>query len=718
MLPKNQFGFRKNKSCLDNLTILTNDIQKSFFKNESLIALFLDIKGAFDNVIPDLLLADLAELKLPKTYLYFFKNLLQQRVLTPLGLQELEQRYLAEIGLPQGSVSGPPLWAIYIRFLEKIFKNRVKLLKFADDLVIYIEGLNIPESLAVLESEANMLYQELKKKNLILSPEKSTLMIFNKSNIKINKYKLKLNGVEICPSSCVKFLGMFFDRKLNWKKHIDQVKIKCKQPLNIIKCLRGVHWGSDPKVLLMLYKSLIRSKLEYGGFLLFPSKEAHLNELEKVQNSAVRLSLGYQCTTPINVMLEKIPYLKFRFEFLCYKYLLKNLSVTENLTLESIEALLEISENPIYESNFEKSLILNCFEKCWFRNGIIFQSDSFFKFKNPYLDMFASFDCSQAEGFEILQSNDPKAKFVELFSNPETIDIFTDGSKIESSNKSCVGFSAFSHSQFFTQAFKVPDESSIFTAESLAIKFTLKKIIDNYKTNEYHNKEIRIFTDSKSVIDSLCKPKGLTYESPIIVQLRCLLCKIKNLQIKVKLYWIPAHVGIHGNEKADESAKEAATKGILANIAIPFSDLIPIYKKMCEVKNRAKAKEISSQKGAFYYVNFFSLSKVPWFIKYNVPRRVITTINRIRSGHTSLNSDLFRYKIVDSDLCKCGKVPDTVEHIFFVCELYNEQRILMLKRLQAAGLYGPYSILKLLSEIDLKKLDIISKFIMNIEFKF
>lgn len=86
----------------------------------------------------------------------------------------------------------------------------------------------------------------------------------------------------------------------------------------ILRRLSGVWWGSDPNIIIMLYKSLIRSKLEYGGFLIFSCKGALFYELQKIQNKCFRIALGYQNTTPINVMTaeSKIPYLKFRFEFL------------------------------------------------------------------------------------------------------------------------------------------------------------------------------------------------------------------------------------------------------------------------------------------------------------------------------------------------------------------------------------------------------------------
>jgi len=51
LLPETQSGFRSSRSCIDNLTILTNSVQLAFTNKAPLIAVFLDIVGAFDNVI-------------------------------------------------------------------------------------------------------------------------------------------------------------------------------------------------------------------------------------------------------------------------------------------------------------------------------------------------------------------------------------------------------------------------------------------------------------------------------------------------------------------------------------------------------------------------------------------------------------------------------------------------------------------------------------------
>lgn len=50
IIEDNQSGFRKQKSTMDNLNILTMNIKESLRKNEKALGIFLDIEGAYDNV--------------------------------------------------------------------------------------------------------------------------------------------------------------------------------------------------------------------------------------------------------------------------------------------------------------------------------------------------------------------------------------------------------------------------------------------------------------------------------------------------------------------------------------------------------------------------------------------------------------------------------------------------------------------------------------------
>jgi len=65
VLPESQAGFRSFRSYADNLTILTNHVHLAFMNRVPLLAMFLDIMGAFDNVIPNILVQDLRTLGFP-----------------------------------------------------------------------------------------------------------------------------------------------------------------------------------------------------------------------------------------------------------------------------------------------------------------------------------------------------------------------------------------------------------------------------------------------------------------------------------------------------------------------------------------------------------------------------------------------------------------------------------------------------------------------------
>ena len=49
-------------------------------------------------------------------------------------------------------------------------------------------------------------------------------------------------------------------------------------------------------------------------------------------------------------------------------------------------------------------------------------------------------------------------------------------------------------------------------------------------------------------------------------------------EIDVKLYWIPAHVGINFNGEADRGAKEAITVGSDTQLILPYTDLLQKFK--------------------------------------------------------------------------------------------------------------------------------------------
>jgi len=64
MIPYTETGFRKRHSSTDAFILVTNTVNESRFKNNVLVAAFLDFEGACDNMDHYILLAKLASLGL------------------------------------------------------------------------------------------------------------------------------------------------------------------------------------------------------------------------------------------------------------------------------------------------------------------------------------------------------------------------------------------------------------------------------------------------------------------------------------------------------------------------------------------------------------------------------------------------------------------------------------------------------------------------------
>ena len=89
-----------------------------------------------------------------------------------------------------------------------------------------------------------------------------------------------------------KFLGVIFDKKLSFIPHINTLEVKCQKALNVLKLLSHSDWGGDKKSLLNLYRSLIRSKLDYGCIIYGSARKSYLKKLDTIHHQGLRLALG------------------------------------------------------------------------------------------------------------------------------------------------------------------------------------------------------------------------------------------------------------------------------------------------------------------------------------------------------------------------------------------------------------------------------------------
>ncbi|KMQ93494.1 rna-directed dna polymerase from mobile element jockey [Lasius niger] len=152
--------------------------------------------------------------------------------------------------------------------------------------------------------------------------------------------------------------------------------------------------------------------------------------------------------------------------------------------------------------------------------------------------------------------------------------------------------------------------------------------------------------------------------------------------IDITLVWIPAHVGILGNETADHLAKEAINKGGPVDYMIPHTDFYESVRETLNKRTKDTLLSLAEHVGSSYFNNF-PITPHAWFSKLKLNRLKIVTTCRIRSNHYNLNYSLYRCNIVDSPSCRCGAPQQDINHVLWNCPLLTLYRSSLLESIES-----------------------------------
>jgi retron-type reverse transcriptase len=107
LLSNSQYGFRKEHSTIHPLTKFLNYITRAFNDRENCVAIFCDLRKAFDTIDHNILLTKLHNMGIQGQELKWFENYLSGR--KQFVVINGKSSTLREIllGVPQGSILGP-----------------------------------------------------------------------------------------------------------------------------------------------------------------------------------------------------------------------------------------------------------------------------------------------------------------------------------------------------------------------------------------------------------------------------------------------------------------------------------------------------------------------------------------------------------------------------------------------------------------------------------
>ena len=558
-------------------------------------------------------------------------------------------------GVPQGSVLSPLLFLIMINDLI-VTDPKVKSAIFADDSTFWAAGKNIKSIEKTMQKSILQVSDWCDKWGFKISLEKSVTMLFTRKT-KNTDINLRLKNTVLNQVTKMKYLGVVFDSRNSWKEQISHLQERCSKPMNILKCLAGKNWGAARSILVILYKVLIRSILDYGALCYSNASKTQLQKLNVIQNKALRICTGALRSTPTDLLEAYcgVEPLGIRRKKL---FIRRSVSVKideNNLLKEFFREC--IDDNIKHDKNCPKCFgFLDSFEKEFSQYSPFWQIP-WWTLPAVEIDLELANRCSKKK----LQEYENKALALEhMENNNEWLQVYTDGSKAE--DKTACGFCIPKFS--IEQSYNLPDYTTIFTAELYAIYKALLWIGEN---NDYPT---IIYTDSKSVCETLMS--GHAKCPNLLNKTMYLYSKLVADDAQIIIRWIPSHVGIKGNELADATAK-AGLYGDFQTEVIPL-EKHEVFNFIDKYTDDLWTDEWYKGKTGGTFRGNFATPKVAAYKDYSNRRKEVT-LARLRFEHALLNKNLFLFGKHQTGLCDICGVPETVRHYLYECLKHQDAQI-------------------------------------------
>lgn len=261
LLNPQQHGFRKGKSTLTAIRALNDEIDNATTKH--VVAVFLDIAGAFDGVWWPAVINRLIDINLPSYLIKIMKSYLYERKQI-IRHEQCNREISASKGCPQGSVLGPKLWNIVLdELLEAELPNGSKLIAYADDLVLVIKE----NSRKGIEESFQNCWVHLtawaNKVKLSFAPTKTAAIHF-KGRLPGRAPLLRVGDELIAFKDKFNYLGLTMDRSRLYVEHVKNASAKAKKIMAQVTRMARLRYGVRSQAYQKIYSTVFVPILSYG----------------------------------------------------------------------------------------------------------------------------------------------------------------------------------------------------------------------------------------------------------------------------------------------------------------------------------------------------------------------------------------------------------------------------------------------------------------------
>ena len=258
--------------------------------------LTMDVKGAFNRVKTEALVAAMKRVGVPTTIIKWTRAFLSNRTAKPRRNGVYGREISIPEGLSQGSPASPILFAILLADIGREWPKKVKI--FADDIqILSIRGVKT-DLQQDLETTGNEVIEMLQAKGLETDPGKNQLLV---RDPKTENLSIRLNGHEVVSREKVTYLGTIYDSKgILFKSNSKRKENKALNAIHMLARFSRQIGGMKPKAITNFVKTVIMPTYTYGGEIWQKAKgHSGTNDaIDRAITMLIKKTLRLNPTTP------------------------------------------------------------------------------------------------------------------------------------------------------------------------------------------------------------------------------------------------------------------------------------------------------------------------------------------------------------------------------------------------------------------------------------
>ena len=284
-------AYRKHYSCNNVLINCIENWRKALDNNQNVGCILIDLSKAFDSLPHNLLIAKLHAYGFsPDSCKYVLHYLSHRKQAVKIGSTTSTWQFL-KTGVPQGSLTGPLLFNIFINDFILQLQSMCKVYNYADDNTLSFSHSNPNIIKSKLEEASNKAIKWFHDNYMKANPSKFQAICFSKDNVSLD---IIIADNTIKTERVVKLLGVELDDRLSFTQHVTSI---CKKAARQVNAMRRISKNLDYDSKMKIYESFVMSNFIYCSAAYNNFNATNDRKIEKLNKRALRLVCNnYTCT--------------------------------------------------------------------------------------------------------------------------------------------------------------------------------------------------------------------------------------------------------------------------------------------------------------------------------------------------------------------------------------------------------------------------------------